>query len=249
MTTQNAPSTMYRDREGLGLWEHRGKIAAVGIGHSPTARRWDGTPDTTVGALAIDALRKAIDDAGVNPEEIDGLVMDSTTRMLDLDDDSITENTRGSYPLRALSNISSSGCGERPNCIFFLTADAFGVLPPLAKLTVQQAMYYFISGYTAKLAGTERGVLQPEATFSTCFGAPFMPRHPSVYANLLRRRMSSDNVQAWLVNTGWTGGAYGIGSRIQLKYTRAMVNAILEGKLDKPQSHYLIKVMRIPIGG
>ena len=168
---------------------------------------------------------------------LENVVMDSTTRMLDLDDESITENTRGSYPLRALSNISPTGCGERPNCIFFLTADAFGVLPPLAKLTVQQAMYYFISGYTAKLAGTERGVLQPEATFSTCFGAPFMPRHPSVYANLLRRRMSSDNVQAWLVNTGWSGGPYGTGERVKIAHTRAMIRAVLNGSLENVETY------------
>ena len=168
---------------------------------------------------------------------LENVVMDSTTRLLDLDDESITENTRGSYPLRALSNTSPTGCGEKPNYIFFLTADAFGVLPPLAKLTLQQAMYYFISGYTAKLAGTERGVLQPEATFSTCFGAPFMLRHPSVYANLLRRRMSSSNVQAWLVNTGWSGGPYGIGERVKIAHTRAMIRAVLNGNLENVETY------------
>lgn len=163
---------------------------------------------------------------------LENVVMDSSTGILDLDDESITENTRGSYPLSSLSNVSSTGCGKQPTYIFFLTADAFGVLPPLAKLTINQAMYYFISGYTAKLAGTERGVIKPEATFSTCFGAPFMPRHPSTYATLLGQRMLNDNVKAWLINTGWSGGPYGIGERVKISHTRSMIRAVLSGSMD-----------------
>jgi phosphoenolpyruvate carboxykinase (ATP) len=163
---------------------------------------------------------------------LENVVMDVGTRILDLDDESITENTRGSYPLSSLSNVSVTGCGKQPSCIFFLSADAFGVLPPISKLTINQAMYYFISGYTAKLAGTERGIIKPEATFSTCFGAPFMPRHASIYAELLGQRMLNNNVQAWLVNTGWSGGPYGIGERVKISHTRSMIRAVLLGSIE-----------------
>jgi phosphoenolpyruvate carboxykinase (ATP) len=152
--------------------------------------------------------------------------------MLDLDDGSLTENTRSAYPLTAIPNASETGMAPRPKTIIMLTADAFGVLPPIARLTPQQAMYHFLSGYTAKVAGTERGVTEPQATFSACFGAPFIPRHPSVYGNLLRDLIAKHNVSCFLVNTGWTGGAYAQGHRMPIKATRALLNAALEGRLD-----------------
>jgi phosphoenolpyruvate carboxykinase (ATP) len=151
----------------------------------------------------------------------------------DFDDASVTENGRCAYPLHFISNASDTGRAEHPKNIVMLTADAFGVLPPIAKLTPAQAMYHFLSGYTAKVAGTEKGVTEPEATFSTCFGAPFMPRHPSVYGALLRNLIADHNVDCWLVNTGWTGGAYGVGSRMPIMATRAMLTAALSGALDK----------------
>ncbi|MEP0561813.1 MAG: phosphoenolpyruvate carboxykinase, partial [Qipengyuania citrea] len=138
---------------------------------------------------------------------------------IDLDDNSLAENTRGAYPLSSIPNTSEKNLGPVPSNVIMLTADAFGVLPPIARLTPDQAMYYFLSGYTAKVAGTEIGVTEPEATFSTCFGAPFMPRHPSVYGNLLKERIAKGGVQCWLVNTGWTGGKYGTGSRMPIKAT------------------------------
>ena len=150
----------------------------------------------------------------------------------DFHDGSLTENTRAAYPLHFISNASDSGRGGHPKNVVFLTADAFGVMPPIARLTPAQAMYHFLSGYTAKVAGTERGVTEPEATFSTCFGAPFLPRHPSEYGNLLRDLIARHGVDCWLINTGWTGGAYGTGSRMPIKATRAMLSAALEGKLD-----------------
>jgi phosphoenolpyruvate carboxykinase (ATP) len=149
-----------------------------------------------------------------------------------LHDGSLTENTRSAYPLSAIANASATGMAPIPKTIVMLTADAFGVLPPIAKLTPQQAMYHFLSGYTAKVAGTERGVTEPQATFSTCFGAPFIPRDPSVYGNLLRELIAKHDVSCWLVNTGWTGGAYGEGHRMPIKVTRALLNAALEGRLD-----------------
>lgn len=150
----------------------------------------------------------------------------------DFDDGSLTENTRSAYPLDYISNASDTGRAGHPKNIVMLTADAFGVLPPIAKLTPSQAMYHFLSGYTAKVAGTEKGMgNEPQATFSTCFGAPFMPRHPSVYGNLLRKLIAEHNVDCWLVNTGWTGGKYGIGSRMPIKETRALLNAALSGEL------------------
>jgi phosphoenolpyruvate carboxykinase (ATP) len=149
----------------------------------------------------------------------------------DFDDGTLTENARSAYPLEFIPNASATGTSEHPNNIVMLTADAYGVLPPIAKLTPSQAMYHFLSGYTAKVAGTEKGVDGVQATFSTCFGAPFMPRHPSVYGNLLRKLIAEHGVDCWLVNTGWTGGKYGVGSRMPIKATRALLNAALNGSL------------------
>jgi phosphoenolpyruvate carboxykinase (ATP) len=167
---------------------------------------------------------------------LENVTIDPVSRELDLMDGSITENTRSAYPLSAIPNASSSGMAPIPKTVIMLTADAFGVLPPIAKLTPQQAMYHFLSGYTAKVAGTERGVTEPQATFSTCFGAPFIPRDPSVYGNLLRDLIAKHNVSCFLVNTGWTGGAYGEGQRMPIKATRALLNAALEGRLDNVET-------------
>lgn len=155
------------------------------------------------------------------------------TRNPDFTDDSITQNTRVSYPIYHIENAKSPSMGDHPKNIFFLTCDAFGVLPPISKLTRGQAMYHFISGYTAKVAGTEEGIDEPQLAFSACFGAPFLPLHPTSYAKMLGEKMDAHDVNIWLVNTGWTGGPYGTGSRIKLKYTRAMVNAALNGDLDR----------------
>ncbi len=163
---------------------------------------------------------------------LENVVMDEDTRQLDLDDNSLAENTRGAYPLDFIPNTSEENLGPVPSNVIMLTADAFGVLPPIARLTPDQAMYHFLSGYTAKVAGTEIGVTEPEATFSTCFGAPFMPRHPSVYGNLLKERIAKGGVSCWLVNTGWTGGKYGVGQRMPIKATRALLNAALDGSLN-----------------
>lgn len=163
---------------------------------------------------------------------LENVVIDPDTREIDLDDDSLAENSRGSYPISFIPNASKDNLGPVPKNIIFLTADAYGVLPPIARLTPDQAMYHFLSGYTARVAGTEIGVNEPTATFSTCFGAPFMPRHPSVYGNLLKERIAKGGVQCWLVNTGWTGGSYGTGSRMPIKVTRALLNAALNGELD-----------------
>ncbi len=163
--------------------------------------------------------------------------MDSKTRRVDLMDASLTENTRGSYPISYIPNASSTGMGGQPKNVIFFSADAFGVLPPLTKLTKAQAMYHFLSGYTAKVAGTERGITEPQPHFSTCYGAPFMPRHPQRYAELLGQKLDTHNVNTWLINTGWSGGPYGVGKRIKIAYTRAMVNAVLDGELkDVPLS-------------
>lgn len=151
---------------------------------------------------------------------------------VDFDDTTITQNTRVSYPIDHIKNIAKPSVGENPKNVFFLTADAFGVLPPISKLTPAQAAYHFISGYTAKVAGTEAGVDEPLPIFSACFGAPFMPLHPSRYAEMLSDKMKKNGTNVWLVNTGWTGGPYGVGSRMKLKYTRAMVQAAIAGKLD-----------------
>ncbi len=166
---------------------------------------------------------------------LENVVMDPETRELDLDDASLAENTRGAYPIDFIPNTSAENLGPVPSNVIMLTADAFGVLPPIARLTPDQAMYHFLSGYTAKVAGTEIGVTEPEATFSTCFGAPFMPRHPSVYGNLLKERIAKGGVACWLVNTGWTGGKYGVGSRMQIKATRALLNAALDGSLNNAE--------------
>jgi phosphoenolpyruvate carboxykinase (ATP) len=163
---------------------------------------------------------------------LENVAMDPDTRRLDLDSDLFTENTRASYPITHIPNVARAGIGGQPRNVLMLTADAFGVLPPIARLTPQQAMYHFLSGYTAKVAGTERGVKEPEATFSACFGAPFMTRKPAVYAKMLGDRISRHRVSVWLVNTGWTGGAAGVGHRMKLAHTRAMVRAALAGKLD-----------------
>ncbi|MGD9488265.1 MAG: phosphoenolpyruvate carboxykinase [Calditrichaceae bacterium] len=163
---------------------------------------------------------------------LENVQIDSYWRIPDLDDLTFTENTRAAYPITHLSNIVDDGKAGHPKNIVLLTADAFGVLPPLSKLTPEQTMYHFLLGYTAKVAGTEKGVTEPQATFSTCFGAPFMPMHPSVYAKLLGEKIQQHNAQCWLVNTGWTGGPHGVGHRMSIKYTRALLNAALEGKID-----------------
>ncbi len=162
---------------------------------------------------------------------MENVVLDER-RLPDFDDGSLTENTRCAYPLHFIPNASKTGTAPQPRTIIMLTADAFGVLPPIAKLTPEQAMYHFLSGYTAKVAGTEKGVTEPEATFSTCFGAPFMPRHPSEYGNLLKDLIARNGVTCWLVNTGWTGGAFGTGSRMPIKVTRALLSAALDGSLN-----------------
>ena len=163
---------------------------------------------------------------------LENVVIDPVTREIDLDDASLAENSRGSYPIDFIPNCSEKNLGPVPKNIIFLTADAYGVLPPIARLTPDQAMYHFLSGYTARVAGTEIGVTEPSATFSTCFGAPFMPRHPAVYGNLLKERVNKGGVTCWLVNTGWTGGKYGVGSRMPIKVTRALLNAALDGSLN-----------------
>ena len=154
------------------------------------------------------------------------------TNEVNYKDTSLTENTRVSYPINHIKNIAKPSVGENPKNIFFLTADAFGVLPPVSKLSSGQAMYHFISGYTAKVAGTETGITEPQTTFSACFGAPFMPLHPTKYAEMLGIKMQEQNVNVWLINTGWSGGPYGVGERISLNYTRSMISAILNGDLE-----------------
>ena len=162
---------------------------------------------------------------------IENMVFDSETFELDFDDDSLTANMRCAYPLEYISNASDTALGGHPKNVIMLTCDAFGVLPPIARLTPAQAMYHFLSGFTSKVAGTERGVTEPEPTFSTCFGAPFMPRRPEAYGNLLREKIAKHGATCWLVNTGWTGGAYGTGSRMPIKATRALLTAALDGSL------------------
>ena len=164
---------------------------------------------------------------------LENVVLDPSTAVPDFDDASRTENTRCAYPIHFIPNASATGRAPHPTSIIMLTADAFGVLPPIARLTPAQAMYHFLSGYTAKVAGTEKGVTEPQATFSTCFGAPFMPRHPAEYGNLLRDKIAEHGVSCWLVNTGWTGGAYGTGSRMPINATRALLSAALDGSLDQ----------------
>ncbi len=162
---------------------------------------------------------------------IENMIFDPQTFELDFDDDSLTANMRCAYPLDYIGNASETALGGHPKNIIMLTCDAFGVLPPISRLTPAQAMYHFLSGFTSKVAGTERGVTEPEPTFSTCFGAPFMPRRPEVYGNLLRKKIASHGATCWLVNTGWTGGAYGTGSRMPIKATRALLTAALDGTL------------------
>ena len=164
---------------------------------------------------------------------LENVVLDPHSRAPDFNDGSLAENSRASYPIDFIENIVESGRGGQPANVVMLTADAFGVLPPISRLTADQAMYHFLSGYTARVAGTERGVTEPQATFSSCFGAPFMPRHPSVYAKLLGERIAKTGAKCWLVNTGWSGGAYGTGTRMKISYTRAMVRAALDGRLDE----------------
>jgi phosphoenolpyruvate carboxykinase (ATP) len=175
---------------------------------------------------------------------LENVVVDEHTREIDLDDASLTENTRASYPITQIPNAKLAGVGAHPKHIVMLTCDAFGVIPPISRLTPEQASYHFLSGYTAKVAGTERGMgKEPQATFSTCFGAPFLVLPPTTYSDLLAKKIRQHKASCWLVNTGWSGGGYGVGSRIKIAYSRAMVNAALEGKLDK------VKYTRDPIFG
>ncbi len=175
---------------------------------------------------------------------LENVMVNEHSRVIDLDDASLTENTRASYPITQIPNAKLEGAGGHPLNVVMLTCDAFGVMPPISRLTAEQASYHFLSGYTAKVAGTERGMgKEPQATFSTCFGAPFLALPPTVYADLLAKKIRQHNAKCWLVNTGWSGGSFGVGSRIKISYSRAMVNAALEGKLDK------VKFVKDPIFG
>lgn len=167
----------------------------------------------------------------------ENVIVDEKTRQPDYADASLTENTRVAYPIDYIDNVVQSGIGGHPEAVIFLSADSFGVLPPISLLTTEQAMYYFLSGYTSKLAGTEAGVTTPQATFSPCFGAAFLPRRPGEYANLLRERIERHNVRCYLINTGWSGGPYGIGSRININYTRAMVRAAINGDIERADTY------------
>ncbi|HEC23541.1 MAG TPA: phosphoenolpyruvate carboxykinase (ATP) [Chloroflexi bacterium] len=168
---------------------------------------------------------------------LENVMMNMNNRRIDLNDASLTENTRASYPIGYIPNATRKGLGGHPRNVIFLTADAFGVIPPVSKLTPEQAMYHFLNGYTAKVAGTEKGLSsEPQATFSACFGAPFLPLHPREYARLLGEKLEKHEAQAWLVNTGWTGGPYGVGHRMELPYTRAMIHAILDGSLAQVET-------------
>jgi phosphoenolpyruvate carboxykinase (ATP) len=170
------------------------------------------------------------------------------THKIDFKNQDITENTRVSYPLDYIKNSKAPSVSGIPKSLFFLTCDAYGVFPPISKLTNEQAMYYFISGYTAKIAGTEEGVKEPQVTFSACFGAPFLPLHPYIYANLLKEKLETCQTKVWMINTGWTGGPYGSGSRISLAYTRAMITAVLNGDLDNASTYmHRFFGVRIPI--
>ncbi len=199
------------------------------------------TNENTVFNFEGGCYAKVIDLSGEKEPEIynaikrgailENVIMDAEGNV-DFEDTSITQNTRVSYPIYHIDNIQTPSIGKNPKNIFFLTADAFGVLPPISKLTPGQAAYHFISGYTAKVAGTEAGINEPLPSFSACFGAPFMPLHPTKYAEMLSSKMKEAGVNVWLINTGWTGGAYGTGSRMKLKYTRAMITQALEGHLD-----------------
>jgi phosphoenolpyruvate carboxykinase (ATP) len=178
---------------------------------------------------------------------LENVVVDPLTNQVDLDDDSLTENTRASYPLQFIANASRTGIAGHPSNVVMLTADAFGVLPPISRLTPEQAMYHFLSGYTARVGGTEAGVKEPQTTFSTCFGAPFLPRPPSVYATMLGDMMRRHRVDCWLVNTGWSGGPYGTGKRMSLPHTRAMLQAALDGTLrDVPMRTHPLFGLAMP---
>lgn len=178
---------------------------------------------------------------------LENVVLDDDSREINFDDGSITENTRASYPIDYIPNAVIPGRAGHPKNVVFLTADAFGVLPPISKLTPEQAMYHFLSGYTAKVAGTERGITEPKATFSACFGAPFLPRHPGVYAEMLGEYLRNQGADVWLVNTGWTGGGYGVGERMKLSHTRMMVSAALAGELaDTPTETDPIFGLEVP---
>lgn len=177
---------------------------------------------------------------------LENVALDQDTRIPDYSDNSLTENTRAAYPLQLIDNIVDPSVAGHPNTIIFLTADAFGVLPPISKLSKEQAMYHFLSGYTSKLAGTERGITSPQATFSTCFGSPFLPLPATVYAEMLGKKIDEHNAQVFLVNTGWTGGEYGTGERMKLSYTRAMIQAALEGELNHTET-YKTKVFGLEI--
>lgn len=163
---------------------------------------------------------------------VENTIFKEHSREIDYQDSSKTENTRVSYPINHIRNAIQPSIGGSPKNIFFLTCDAFGIIPPILRLSKGQAMYHFISGYTSKVAGTEAGVTKPEPVFSACFGAPFLPLHPTKYAEMLGKKMEEHEVKIWMINTGWTGGEYGIGQRIKLKHTRAMITAALDGKLD-----------------
>ncbi len=200
------------------------------------------TPDNSIFNFEGGCYAKVINLCQENEPDIFGAikpgallenVIMSENGEVDFADTSITQNTRVSYPIYHINNIQTPSLGHNPKNIFFLTADAFGVLPPISKLTPGQAAYHFISGYTAKVAGTEEGINEPTPNFSACFGAPFMPLHPTKYAEMLSAKMKETGVNVWLINTGWTGGPYGVGSRMKLKYTRAMIASALEGKLEK----------------
>ena len=174
---------------------------------------------------------------------LENVAINTETRRIDLDDSTLTENTRAAYPVLHIDNVVWPGVVGHPNNIIMLTCDAFGVMPPIAKLTPEQAMYHFLSGYTAKVAGTEKGITEPTTTFSTCFGAPFMVHHPAVYAKLLQERISAHKADCWLINTGWSGGSYGVGKRMKISHTRAMVTAALTGALKD------VKMVADPIFG
>jgi phosphoenolpyruvate carboxykinase (ATP) len=179
---------------------------------------------------------------------LENVVVDPVTRAIDLDSAEITENTRASYPIHFVPNHVPGGMGGHPAHIVFLTCDAYGIMPPIARLSPAQAMYHFLSGYTAKVAGTERGVTEPKATFSACFGAPFLPLNPNVYASLLGEKIARHGVQSWLVNTGWSGGPYGVGQRLRLGLTRAMVRAALTGTLDRiPTTPEAVFGLEVPL--
>ncbi|ALC84648.1 phosphoenolpyruvate carboxykinase [Bacillus sp. FJAT-22090] len=167
---------------------------------------------------------------------LENVVVDAETRIANYADNSLTENTRAAYPIQNIENIVDPSVAGHPNTIIFLTADAFGVLPPISKLTKEQAMYHFLSGFTSKLAGTERGITSPQPAFSTCFGSPFLPLHATVYAEMLGKKIDEHGAQVFLVNTGWTGGEYGVGNRMKLSYTRTMVRAAIEGKLNEVET-------------